>query len=627
MKEEDFIALVERLEVYEREHPAAYRLRVALLAALGYLTLFGVLGLTLLFLAFVTYGGRFNFLMIEILVLSLFISALIIRSLWITFKAPEGQELTYDDAPRLFDLLKEVRIATGGPRLHKVLLDPRFNARMLQQPRVATFGYRNYLQIGLPLLRALSPEEMRAVLVHEYGHLSGNHGRFYSWIYRIRQTWLQFLERMQQHRREFPMFQRFFEWYAPYFESYSFVLSRAHEYEADRCAVAASGKETCARALIKMELKDKFINEEFWPKLHGRADTQPEPPAEGFSEMLQSLQDPVPREKAALWFADLLTERHDYHDSHPALADRIAAMGYADVRQTANIESFVIPEDDQAGADHYFLAHVPAKFIEQQNNLWKEELSETWKARYEFVVEADKALTEFEKQANTTELTIEERWQRADLVCCKEGPVAAMPLLQEVLELAPDHFLANFRLGDALLRLGDEAGIKRLEAAMENDVHLIPAGCDLIAEFLTARERHEEADRYRNCAGNYFDELERARHERTNFSTRDTFEPHGLTGEELAELREQLATFPLSSAYLVRKVCEHFPEEPAFVLGIIVRRLVGLQSNSRDQAVVDQMANTLSIQGYTYIIALEHEFKSLRKVFKQIEGAEIYRAS
>ncbi len=112
------------------------------------------------------------------------------------------------------------------------------------------------------------------------------------------------------------------------------------------------------------------------------------------------------------------------------------------------------------------------------------------------------------------------------------------------------------------------------------------------------------------------------------FRRETLLQPHGLTGEELEELREQLATFPLlSSAYLVRKVCEHFPEEPGFVLGIIVKRLVVFQFNSRDQALIDQMANTLSIPGYTYIIALEHEFKSLRKVFKRIDGAEIYRAS
>ncbi len=249
------------------------------------------------------------------------------------------------------------------------------------------------------------------------------------------------------------MFERFFQWYAPYFEAYTFVLSRAHEYEADRCAVAASGKEHLACALIKLELRDRFINEEFWPELHGRADTQPEPPAEGFSELLQSLQDPVPREKAELWFADMLTMRHRYDNSHPALVDRLVSMGYTDIRTNANVESFV-SADGQPRADQYLLAHLTAEFIEQQNKLWKEELAETWSARYEFVVEAEKALTELEEQANTTELTIEERWQRAELMSHKEGVAAAMPLVSEVLALTPDHCAANFALGEALLWQG-----------------------------------------------------------------------------------------------------------------------------------------------------------------------------
>src|SRR5687768_18129818 len=58
------------------------------------------------------------------------------------------------------------------------------------------------------------------------------------------------LFRSQEHRSAFPMFERFFNWYAPYFEAYSFVLARAQEYEADRCSVLVSGKENSARALI-----------------------------------------------------------------------------------------------------------------------------------------------------------------------------------------------------------------------------------------------------------------------------------------------------------------------------------------------------------------------------------------
>jgi Zn-dependent protease with chaperone function len=626
MREKEFIALVNRLEVYERKHPAAYRLRVALLAALGYVILFGVLGLTLLFVAVIIYGRRLNLMIIAILLTLLALSAVIIRSLWIGFEEPEGQELASDEAPRLFELLNDVRTATDGPLLHKVLLTSEYNAGIVQHPWLGVFGSRNYLQVGLPLLRALSPEEVRVVLAHEFGHLSGNHGKFSSWIYRVRQTWFQLLENMQQHR-QFPMFERFFDWYAPYFEAYSFVLARAQEYEADRCSVTVSGKENCARALINLKLKGKFLDDEFWPEISGRAHTQPEPPAESFSEMLQSLHAPVPLEKAKLWFADTLTMRHRYHDTHPALADRLASMGHTDVRKGADLEFFIVAADEPR-ADEYLLPRLRVEFIERHDKLWQEWLAKGWNERHKFVGEAVQALAAFEEKAKNTELTIEERWKRAEFMLNKEGAIAAIPLLREVLALMPDHDEANYRLGEALLFEGNETGIKYIEKALEKQVHGIPSGCDLIIEFLAARGRDAEADKYRDRAGNYWDEVKLGQNERQNISKRDKFEPHGLSGEALDELREQFANFPLlSSALLVRKVCKHFPQDPCFVLGVMSRRILGLQLDSRDQKLIEQVAENVKLPDYTYIIPLERNYKRLRRIFKRIDGSAIYRRS
>lgn len=627
MREKEFIALVNRLEVYEREHPAAYRLRVALLAAFGYLTLFGVLSISLLVVAVLIYARRFNALTVSILVIVIGISALIIRSLLVKFEAPDGMEFTRNSAPGLFDLVSEVQMALDGPRLHKILLTRDYNAMIVQRPRLGVFGSRNYLLVGLPLLRALSPEDMRAIVAHEFGHLSGNHGQFSSWIYRVRQTWVQLLENMQQHRSDFPLFERFFNWYAPYFEAYSFVLARAQEYEADRCSVIVSGRENAARALINVKLKGKFLDDEFWRDISNRAKTQPEPPDETFSEMLQALRDPVPLEKAKLWFAETLTMRHRYHDTHPSLADRLAAIGYPDIRNSADLEPFFIA-DDQPRADRFLLARLPEDFIDYQNKVWQEHLSEGWNERHKFVGEAEQKLAAFAEKTKTTGLTIEEVWERAELMLNKEGPVVAIPLLKEVVALKPDHPEANYYLGDALLAVGDESGIKHLEAVMEKEVHSIPPSCNSIVEFLTARERDEEADKYRDRASDYYEEVERGQRERNILSKRDNFVPHDLTGEALEKLREELAQSPLLlSAHLVRKVCKHFPEDPAYVLGVISKRIVGLQLDSRDRKLIDQLAEGNNLPKYTFIIPLEGNYKSLRRIFKRIDGAEIYRAS
>ena len=629
MQEKEFVALVNRLELYERDHPATYRLRVALLAALGYLVLFGALAISLAVVIGLIYLGRLNLLIIQVLIVVVAVAVVILRSLWIVFPVPEGHELKYDDAPRLFDLVNEVRTATAGPPLYKVLLTNEYNAAIIQRPRFGIFGgHQNYLQIGMPLLRALSPTDIRAIVAHEFGHLSGSHGKFTSWIYLVRQTWNQMMESTQQHRRNgLAVFERFFRWYAPYFGAYTFVLARAQEYEADRCAVSVSGKEKTACALVNMRLKGKLLTDDFWPAVYGRADTDAEPPCESFAEMLQSLRDPIPTEKAQVWFSETLTVRHRYDDTHPALADRLTAIGYADVRKSATLESFVVANHEPR-ADEHLLARLPEEFIRQQNDLWKEEMVERWRERHKFVAEAQQALAGFEEKARDAELTMEECWERARFLAGKDGIVAAMPLMREVLALVPDHAGANYTLGEALLEQCDEAGVKHIEAAMEKDVHAIPAGCEMIIEFLTRRDRMEEADKYRDCISGYYDELAWAQRERETITKKDAFQSHGLESEQLEALLVQLANVPLlESAYLVRKMCNHFPQDTCYVLGVVSKRFLGLQLDSRDTKLVNQLASTINYSAYTYIIPLERNYKSLRKIFKRIDGAEIYRAS
>ena len=58
MEEKEFVALVDELELYAREHPRTYKLRVGSLAALGYLFLFGVVAAVLLIVFFASYFAR-----------------------------------------------------------------------------------------------------------------------------------------------------------------------------------------------------------------------------------------------------------------------------------------------------------------------------------------------------------------------------------------------------------------------------------------------------------------------------------------------------------------------------------------------------------------------------------------
>src|SRR5687768_3752290 len=252
MDQDKFNRLIDRCEEYAKRDPAGYRLRAGFLAGFGYAYLLGV-SLLLLLLAYVLIVYvRFNAITLKIAWIPLVLVALVLRSLLVTIPVPEVSELKPEQAPRVFDVVREVQEGLNGPRAHHILLSDEFNAGIVQVPRFGMFGWlRNYLIVGLPLLKGLSPEEFRSVLAHEFGHLSGKHGRFLSWIYRVRQSWTQILTRVHQERHYAAfIFEPFLNWYAPFFNAYSFVLARAQEYEADGFSVDLAGKEVTARTLV-----------------------------------------------------------------------------------------------------------------------------------------------------------------------------------------------------------------------------------------------------------------------------------------------------------------------------------------------------------------------------------------
>src|SRR5205823_13020013 len=157
--------------------------------------------------------------------------------------------------------------------LHRVLLDDRVNAGVVQIPRAAgLLGSQNYLVLGLPYLLALTPDELRAVTAHELGHLSRRHGRFGSFVYRVRATWWQLLEALEERRSVWTgVIRRFFEWYVPYFNAYTLPVARAHEFEADDAAAHAAGREAAAASLASGLLAARWIEESFWPTVYRSA--------------------------------------------------------------------------------------------------------------------------------------------------------------------------------------------------------------------------------------------------------------------------------------------------------------------------------------------------------------------
>lgn len=247
MNREEFEALVGRMEASASKHPLLYRWRVIGWAALGYGYLFAVV-LTLLAagVALVLMVRRHPVLAGKVLLLIVPVLVVIIRALWVRFPAPDGERVTHADAPELFSLLAAIAKQLRTPRIHVVLVTPELNAAVTQIPRLGFLGWhRNYLLLGLPLMKGLTVEQFQAVIAHEMGHLSRGHARLGNWIYRLRLIWARLQDAYsEQTGASAAVIKTFFTWYSPRFKAISFPLARANEFEADAASAKGTSRAT-----------------------------------------------------------------------------------------------------------------------------------------------------------------------------------------------------------------------------------------------------------------------------------------------------------------------------------------------------------------------------------------------
>jgi Zn-dependent protease with chaperone function len=627
LNQEQFEALVKRLEIFAREQPKNYRLRVGLLAALGYAYLFLVLG-SLLSIAIglgwlVFYSHKFNALELQGGFLLLIPVFAILKSLWVRLPLPLGRVLDPKEAPHLFAVIKDLSSSLDAPFPDQVLITTEFNASVVQLPRLGIFGWqKNYLLLGLPLMEALTPEQFRGVLAHELAHLSGNHGRFASWIYRVRKTWVQILSQVQANGNSF-LFDSFFNWYAPFFDAYSFVFVRMNEYEADRCAAQVVGPKNIAEALINVEIRNHFLEYSFWPRVSRQLNEQAEPPSSMYTHMLNTLRLELAFHDAERWFHQALKQQTNTQDTHPCLTERLSALGLRSDWQPELPPSTVVIEVSSA---RHFLQSALEPLTDHFNESWKQEVSLSWQERHHYLQGSKKSLRRLEEKAQHQVLTEEEAWERAYWTVELQERQQAIPLLQEILFVNPNHVCANYLLGEILLEQENTAGIALLEKAIALDPEISLSGNELIYLFHRKQGRQAEANRYLNQIEQHQILLTKVSQERSSLSDRDHFKFHHLSDSEIVKLTQQLANYPeITEAYLVQKEVEYLPDKPLYILALRHGSAWWqIESSYRAQKLCDQVASEMTFPGGTYILVLDDLNKKVEKKIFQIPGASIY---
>lgn len=601
-----FENLVKEAELAFQENPKGYKRKLVLLVYQGYAYIFCILFFTLLLITGCVIGllkSRLFFLIVIKQKLGIFLIGLIyvlIRAMWVKIDAPQGYILTAKIFPTLHNAVDEISQKLKTPKIHQIILIPDFNACMLQTPRLGIFGMqKNTLMLGLQLLLSMSRRQTLSVIAHELGHLSGNHSKFAGWIYRISLTWMRINDAfVASGIWSSIIFGKFLNWYAPYFNAYSFALRRANEFEADSFAAEMISGNDMAQALIQSKILDNLNHKHYWKNIQKMADTTPTTHKSVYSNLLKWLKEtPYTLEEMQTVLNDCLNVKTGYSDTHPSLKDRVSPY-------LQEIKPVALPP---VSAAEDLLGRELDGVLRDFDRYWVEDYEDTWQYQYEYTQASKKKLESLVQKNKGMVLKDDDLWSLAVLTEQFKPDVDPLPLYLEYWQQNKNDMDANYAVGRLLLARNDKNGLVYLDRSMQNRVAIIPA-CELAYCYLKESGDLVAAEEVRRVAERQFDLEEKARVERTTFSTNDTFMPHNLSKLQIRNISKQLQNMKqIKQAWICRKEMKTFPDDVVHIL--IYQTGWGDQEKQTDKMLIE----TLKMPTDYFVFKKNGEYKKLTK--------------
>ncbi|CAG1019850.1 hypothetical protein BURC_04769 [Burkholderiaceae bacterium] len=625
--------MVARLERESRAAPAAYQMKVAALALLGFLILglivgFAGLGLLLIAgLAVVTVltGGKALILLLKfgklLLLLAIPLWLLVklsLSALFTRLPAPQGLTLKRGQAPALFAAMDDMRRRMKGPRFHHVLITDEVNAAVVQRPLFGLIGWpRNYLILGLPLLEVLSPQEALAVVAHEYGHLAGSHGRFAAFIYRLRHSWsnLQGLTQQWDGWASRPL-QRLVRWYAPYFNAYTFVLARANEYQADAASAELVGASVAAAALKRVNIGasqyERFVEHTF-----GQIRDAASPPQDLAVQWAAQANRPPPADEVSQWLRNALQRESQVSDTHPVLRERLGALP----GQALAAGELPPPLAGESAASAWLGAQATA-LRETLQREWQERVAQPWSQRHEELQVRLQRLAALQAQPDRT---LDEHIEQLRLLVDLQPEQNHLHALAAFNAEHADQPVTLFLEACVRLDQADDHGLALLERTIALDDDAIKPASEKAYAFLKPRGDERAAawaDRW-----NRRDAFEQARSQQ--LSRLDV--AHELHTAQLSpEQRERVKSVlglggkGVQRAFLARRVLPADPSIETYVLGLELTSWARLRD--QEHAIVERLSE-FEWPMHLFICVLSGAYKPLREKLASLPGTEIEFAS
>lgn len=664
MTREEFDAYVDEIESRAARDPKPIRRKTRWLVFVGYLVIAALVLASILLvvavgsLLFVRVNAATIKLALFIGLPSVFFCFSLLRSLHVRMGHPEGIAITRDEAPRVFELLDDLSVAASQRdadpsqsgksssgsakpvKFDEVLITSDFNAAVAQVPRLGIFGwYKRYLILGLPLLQSVDLDEFKAVLAHEFAHLTGQHGRFGSWIYRTRATWERVVHSLSQDDSwGAKVVNKFLAWFWPRFNGHAFALSRGQEYEADAFAASYAGAAKIASALARIEVVARE-NDEAWQTLSKRLQHQATAPEDVYHEIDRIQRQGTEPARAQQWLAESFLRPTGTSDTHPSLTDRVAAVGmplpddrYAEARdgQFANMPVLTAVSAEKSALAALLDRAQSERYLQDLNREWHQGASQHWAASHE---ELKKSAEELEKlgelspDATETE-QVEFHLKRLMFHLDRDENDAALATADTILGIRPHESTSNFVKGRILLEQGDPTGVAYLEDLITHEPIRANDALEILYGYYSRIGDTAKLAEIKRRADENDELLAQAQKERDSFSAKDAIADHGLLPIDIENAATVFAKHEeVVRAYAVRKQVELLADSlPMVAIGVETK--VGklkIKSSDWQQKLINQILEDLEIENPTilYVFTAQADKKAFKKC-QEHPGSLIY---
>ena len=298
-------------------------LSIAFLLGFYVLSLGAVAALVGANLAYISYTGRPQ---AQLAIVTGVVAFGVLRGLFFINRSGaaeiEGVPVDERGQPELVGMIRSVAQDMGMEPPARIFLVPMVNAFV--RDTGGLLGLRRgerQMAIGLPLMEALTVDELRGVIAHELGHYAGGDTRLGGLAYRAGASIGRTIENVGKES----WLGRLFDAYGRMYLRISLRVRRRQELTADAAGVRLAGRENHMTALRRTRVTayafDHFLRSYLVPLWQRGCDA--ENAFEGYRALLA---DPTRQEELASLEDEVLGQTTGHYDSHPALAERLAHL-------------------------------------------------------------------------------------------------------------------------------------------------------------------------------------------------------------------------------------------------------------------------------------------------------------